>query len=220
MRLYPARPAGTLAGDVAVVLAVLLLGWAGLKVHDAIAELAGIGRGLEDSGRSLTQGANQLAGGIRGGFDAAANAAGGAPVVGGDIANALRNAGRSAAAPIQGRAGAEGRTLSRTGADVRRQTLSTARLVGWLTFLIPTAVLLATTTPPRVRQIRRLSAAARVLDGAPAVELARRAAYGLPYGTLARRTEDPLGDLAAGQLEALLEALRDDAGVPVRAYRN
>jgi hypothetical protein len=219
MRLYPARPAGTLAGDAAVVLAVLLFAWAGLKVHDAIADLAGIGDGLRQSGQSLAAGANDLAGGIRGGFDSAADAAGGAPVIGGDIATALRSAGNAAARPIQSRAGVEARTLVATGDDVRRRALHTASLLGWLTFLIPTFVLLAATLPPRIRQVRRLNAAARVLGGAPAVELARRAAYGLPYPVLARRTEDPLGDLAAGRLEPLLEALRDDAGVPVRSYR-
>lgn len=219
MRLYPARPAGTLAGDAAVVLAVLLFAWAGLKVHDAVARLAGIGDGLRQSGRSLAAGADDLAGGIRGGFDSAADAAGGAPLIGGDIAAALRNAGNSAATPIRSRAGAEARTLAATGDDLRDQALSTATLLGWLTFLIPTFVLLLATLPPRLRQARRLSAAERVLGGAPAVELARRAAYGLPYTTLARRTDDPLGDLAAGRLEPLLEALHDDAGVPVRTYR-
>jgi hypothetical protein len=219
MRLYPARPAGTLVADVAVVLAVLLLGWAGLKVHDAIAGLAGVGRGLEQSGRSLAGGGNDLAAGIRGGFDSAANAAVGAPVVGGDIAGALRQAGRSAATPLQGRARQEARTLIATGADVRRETQDTATLLGLVTFLVPAGVLLGVAIPARVRRVRRLNAAARILDGAPARELARRAAYGLPYAKLARRTEDPLGDLAAGQLEALLEALRDDAGVPVRTYR-
>jgi hypothetical protein len=101
---------------------------------------------------------------------------------------------------------------------VRLETLHAATLLGWLTFLVPVGVLLAIAVPARVRQVRRLNAAARILDGAPAVELARRAAYGLSYAKLGRRTDDPLGDLAAGQLEALLEALRDDAGVPVRTY--
>jgi hypothetical protein len=219
MRLYPVRPAATLAGDVAVLAAVLVLAWSGLKVHDAIAGLAGLGTGMQDAGRSLSTTAGRLAGGVRGGFGSAADAAGAAPVVGGDMADALRKAGSDAAAPIQGNANLQARRLVSAGADVRRQALSTANLLGWLIFLVPTGFLLAWYVPGRIRQVRRLAGAARVLDGAPAAELARRAAYGLPYGVLVRRTEDPLGDLASGHHAALLEALRDDAGVPVRAYR-
>jgi hypothetical protein len=219
MRLYPVRPVATMAGDAAVLAAIILLAWCGVKVHDAVAELGDVGTGIADSGRSLSAGAGQLAGGVRGAFDSAASAASGAPVVGGGIATALRNAGNDAAAPLQGRANVEARKLQSTGAELHRQALSTARLLGWLIFLIPTAILLAWALPARIRQIRRLNGAARVLDGAPADELARRAAYGLSYGVLVRRTEDPLGDLARGEYAPLLEALRDDAGVPVRAYR-
>ncbi|HEY7074970.1 MAG TPA: hypothetical protein VH418_06365 [Solirubrobacteraceae bacterium] len=219
MRLYPVRPAATVAGDLAVLAAILVLAWSGLQVHDAIAQLAGLGTGMQDAGRSLSGTAGQLADGVRGGFATAADAAGAAPVVGPDIAAALRRAGADTAAPIQGSANVQARRLVSSGADVRREALSTANLLGWLIFLVPTGFLLAWYVPARVRQVRRLAGAARVLDGAPAVELARRAAYGLPYGVLVRRTEDPLGDLAAGRVEPLLEALRDDAGVPVRAYR-
>jgi hypothetical protein len=219
MRLYPVRPAATLAGDIAVLAAILLLAWSGLKVHDAIAELAGLGTGMQDAGRSLSSTAGRLAGGVRDGFGTAADAAGAAPVIGGDIADAFRKAGNDTAAPIQGSANLQARRLVSSGADVRREALSTANLLGWLIFGVPTGFLLAWYVPGRVRQVRRLAGAARVLDGAPEAELARRAAYGLSYGTLVRRTDDPLGDLAAGRVDPLLEALRDDAGVPVRAYR-
>src|SRR3954467_10102410 len=121
MRLYPVRPAATLAGDVAVLAAVLVLAWSGLKVHDAIAELAGLGTGMQDAGRSLSTAAGRLAGGggggfgpgggPRGGVGSAADAAGAAPVVGGDIADALRRAGDDSAAPIQGSANLEARRL-------------------------------------------------------------------------------------------------------------
>ena len=48
---------------------------------------------------------------MRGGFGTAADAAGAAPVVGGDIADALRKAGNDTAAPIQGNANQEARRL-------------------------------------------------------------------------------------------------------------
>jgi hypothetical protein len=70
--------------------------------------------------------------------------------------------------------------------------------------------------PPRIRQIRQLTAAARVLRE-PAGErrrlLAMRAAFALPYGQLLRYTSDPIGDLAEERYEALLAAVLEDAGL-------
>jgi hypothetical protein len=53
VRLYPDVPARrnrTIAADAAVVALVLLFAWLGVKVHDAVAELAGLGRGVSDAG--------------------------------------------------------------------------------------------------------------------------------------------------------------------------
>src|SRR5919201_380879 len=128
-----------------------------------------------------TRPAATFAGGIRGGFDDAARAASSAPVVGGDIASALRRAGDTTAAPIRRRVAGEARRLQTTGAEAQRRAHRLATLLGWLCFGVPAALVLALTVPPRVRQVRRLRGAARILDGAPAPELARRAAYGLSY---------------------------------------
>jgi hypothetical protein len=70
-----------------------------------------------------------------------------------------------------------------------------------------------------VRQVRRLTDAARVLELPEDDEhrrlLASRAAFGLPYGTLLRHTDDPLGDLRAGRHDALVAAAFEDAGLKV-----
>src|SRR5215218_947744 len=69
MRLYPDLPAlraRTIAADAAIVVLVLLFAWLGFKVHDAVDELAGLGRGVSDAGRS-----------VQGGFSTAGNAVGG-----------------------------------------------------------------------------------------------------------------------------------------------
>src|ERR1700709_2062747 len=99
MRLYPASPSrrlATLAGDLAVVLLLVVFAGVGGKVHDGIAELAGVGRGIEDSGRAISSTARDYTGSVNGAFSSAGNAVGGVPIVGGQLSGALRNAGRGA----------------------------------------------------------------------------------------------------------------------------
>jgi hypothetical protein len=67
-----------------------------------------------------------------------------------------------------------------------------------------------TTLPGRIRQIRELNAAQRLL-AEPASEerrrlIAMRAAFSLPARDLARHTKDPLGDLETGRYDALITA--------------
>jgi hypothetical protein len=215
MRLYPAAPAkraATVAGDLAVVLLLCLFAWLGVKVHDEIDSLASVGRSIEDSGRGISAGAREATGAVRGGLDDAAGAVQGVPVLGGQLAGALRSAGRGASRPVNSAADAQARKLIAAGRAEERQTHRVAKLVGWLTFLLPAALLLTRALPPRIGRARRLGAAERALRGAPPEILAARAAYNLPYTALARHTADPFGDLAARRHTALLAALADDAG--------
>ena len=123
--------------------------------------LASVPRGVADSG-----------GALRDGFGAAGDAVGDAPVIGGSLRDALREAGTGAGGRIEetGRAGVE---------DVDHL----ANLLGLLMFLLPAAVLLATYLPGRFRDVRRLTAAARAIGPELTPErrhsLAARAAYGL-----------------------------------------
>ncbi|MBV8220223.1 MAG: hypothetical protein JO325_17280 [Solirubrobacterales bacterium] len=82
-----------------------------------------------------------------------------------------------------------------------------------VTFFLPAVLLLWWYAPRRLEQIRRLSAASRVLAGAPERELAIRAAVSLPYAQLLAWTDDPLGDLAAERYDGLLAAAFDDLGL-------
>jgi hypothetical protein len=198
MRLYPDLPrrrAATLAGDVAVLLLVLLFAWLGGLVHDRVDELGALGRGVSDTGRS-----------VEGGLGRAAGAVQDVPLVGGQVAGALRDAGRGTG----GRAVAAGEEGERTAREL-------ADLAGWLTFGIPALLLLSRVLPPRIAQVRAMTAAERIVgagdDPQRRALLAQRAAFGLPYGTLVRHTRDPLGDLAAGRLDALVAAAREDAGL-------
>jgi hypothetical protein len=198
MRLYPTvlrRRAATLARDLLVLAFLLVLAWLGLWVHDAIDALAVLGRGVQDAGAS-----------VQGGFDAAAETVAGAPVVGGELGDALRDAGR-----------ATGGEAAELGRDGEESVHDAADLLGWVTFLVPAVLLLSRVLPERVAQVRALTAADRVLRGGDdpvrRALLAERAAFGLPYATLLRHTRDPIGDLADGRFDALVAAVREDAGL-------
>jgi hypothetical protein len=226
MRLYPTVPrrrAATLARDAAVLLLVLVFAWLGVKVHDAVADLAALGRGLQDAGTAVGATARDASGAIRDGFGAAAGAIEGTPLVGGEVAGALRSAGESAAVPLQQEGEAQAGKLIEAGRAGEAKAYATANLLGWVTFGLPTLLVLALWLPRRARQAQALTTAARVLGGGGGRdpererELARRAAYALPYAALARHTRDPLGDLIAGNYGPLVAALGEDAGLRLDA---
>jgi hypothetical protein len=94
-----------------------------------------------------------------------------------------------------------------------------AILLGAIVFLLPAALLLSRLLPARLQQIRTLTNAERVLATGGDEErrklVAMRALFALPYGTLLAHTRDPIGDLAAGRYDALVEAIAEDAGLRV-----
>ena len=200
VRLYPhqtGRRIDLIARDLAVMLALVLFALIALEVHDAVDRLAVLGDGVESAGK-----------GVSGGFDAAADAVDGTPVVGDDLGDALRGAGEGS--------GGEVEELGRGGAGAAHDL---ADLLGILFFALPAGLLLLLTLPPRVRQVRRLNAAIRAVgDLSPERRrlLAMRAAFGLPYGELLRFTKDPLGDLEAGRYDALVAAELEQAGLRPR----
>jgi len=198
MKLYPDLPRrrmATVAGDLALLLAVLAFAWLGTTVHDAVEELTAVSEGVQEVGGTVERS-----------FDEAGATVGRAPLVGGQLADALREAGRDTG----GRAAEAGR-------DGQRSIEELADLLGWVMFLVPTVLLLARFLPPRIAQVRKLTGARRVLMLPEGVErrrlLAQRAAFGLPYATLLQYTDDPLGDLQAGRLGPLVAAVREDAGL-------
>ena len=200
MRLYPELPGrriDLIARDLAVVLALVLFALIAIEVHDAVDRLAILGEGVESAGK-----------GVGSGFDAAADAVDGTPVIGDDLGDALRGAGEGS--------GGEVEDLGRGGAGAAHDL---ANLLGILFFALPAALLLLWALPPRVRQVRRLNAAAKAvgeLSDERRRLLAMRAAFGLPYGELLRFTKDPLGDLEAGRYDALVAAELDQAGLRPR----
>ncbi|HEY6585172.1 MAG TPA: hypothetical protein VIZ29_10020 [Gaiellaceae bacterium] len=203
MRLYPeihGPRTRALVADVASIALLILFAWAGLKVHDAVDRLAVLGEGVQATG-----------GAVQGGFDSAADAVDGTPIVGGEIADGLRSAGESS--------GGEVSDLGQQGEDNVHRL---ANILGFVTFGLPAALLLATWLPGRAAQVRKLRDAEVVLRNSDSPErrrlLAMRAVFSLPYGQLLTYTPDPLGDLEDGRYDALVAAALEDAGLrPARS---
>jgi hypothetical protein len=201
MRIYPdtADDRGrAVAKDALVLLTLFVLAWLALKVHDTVDKLAVLGTGVHDSGEA-----------VQGGFGAAADAVSGVPVVGGELGDALRNAGSGT-----------GGKVADAGAAGEDRVHDLANLLGFLFFALPASILLVTTLPGRIRQVRELNAAERLLDTSSDERrrlVAMRAAFTLPATELARHTKDPLGDLAAGHYDQLIDAAYDEAGLRRRA---
>jgi hypothetical protein len=200
MRFYPDIPsqrAVTIVSDLVVLSLLVLFAWLGFKVHDTVDQLAVLGEGVRDAGES-----------VQGGFRTAADAVEEAPLVGDDVAGGLREAGEGT-----------GGNVAEIGREGEERVHRTADLLGFLTFLIPSVLLLFQAAPPRIALVRRLTAASRVLrggDGERERLLAMRAAFSLPYGELLHYTDDPFGDLAAGRYDALVSAAFEEAGLRPR----
>ena len=198
MRLYPDVPArrlATLARDAAALVALVLLAWLGLAVHDAVDDLAVLGRGVSDAGTA-----------VQGGFESAAERVDDVPLVGERVADGLRGAGEGTGGNVA--------ELGQQGEDAAHRL---ADLLGLLVFGLPAVLVLALWLPGRIAQVRRLTAASRALADPASPDrrrlIAMRAAFSLPYGQLLEYTRDPLGDLAAERYDGLVAAAFDDVGL-------
>jgi hypothetical protein len=198
MRLYPdipVRRANAAARDAATLVALVFLAAIGLWVYHAVDSLQILGRGVHDAGAA-----------VQTGFDSAADKVDGVPLVGGSIAGGLRDAGDET-----------GGNVAEAGARGARRVHRLALLLGLLTFVLPAGVLLSRLLPERVRQVRVLNDAERVLatGGDPDRRrvVAMRAAFALPYETLLMYSRDPLGDLLHERYEPLIAAIAEDAGL-------
>lgn len=86
LKLYPDVPAkrrSTIVRDLVLLALLVLFAWTGVKVHDAVDEMAVLGSGVKHAGLS-----------VESGFGSAASAVKGVPFVGGSLAGALEKAGQ------------------------------------------------------------------------------------------------------------------------------
>lgn len=202
MPLYPelrGPRARAVVADAASVVLLVLFAWAGLKVHDSVDRLAVLGEGVQATG-----------GAVQGGFESAANAVDGTPVVGDDVADGLRSAGDES-----------GGEVVQLGEEGEESAHDLALVLGLVTFGLPALLLLAQWVPRRIDQVAKLRAASTVLGDGGTPErrrlLAMRAAFSLPYGQLLQYTRDPLGDLVSERYDALVAAALEDAGLKPRS---
>ena len=200
MRFYPEIPSrrrATIVRDAAVLVLLLLFGWLGFEVYESVDRLTVLGRGVESAGGSVSRG-----------FERAADAVDGTPLVGDDVADALRGAGEGT-----------GGNVSELGRAGEERIHRLAVVLGLVVFGVPSLLLLLQELPARIAQVRSLTAASRVLhraDGERRKVLAMRAAFSLPYAELLRYTPDPFGDLAAGRYDALVTAALEESGLRSR----
>jgi hypothetical protein len=191
----PAARTAAILSDLFVLLLLVLLAWLGLRVHNAVAEIASVPRGIGETG-----------GAIQRAFESAGDAVGEVPLAGEPIAGALEDAGAGA-----------GGEIAETGRDGEDDVNDLAKVLGALFFLLPAVAVLWGYLPNRIAGARRLTAAKRVIGPALTPDrertLAMRAAYGLPYERLVRYTRDPLADLENGRYDGLVAAALDDAGL-------
>lgn len=198
MRFYPdipTRRVSTLARDLLTVALLVFFAWVALKVHDAVNQLAVLGEGVNEAGSSIEDG-----------FNAAADAVDGAPLIGGELSDGLRGAGEGSGGNVA--------ELGQEGVDKTHQL---ADILGLATFFVPATLLVFLVVPSRIGQVRQLTSAERVLLGRETPDrqrlIAMRAAFSLPYGQLLAYTRDPLGDLEQGRYDALVEAVLEDVGL-------
>lgn len=206
MHLWSERPGPRIrqiVADIATLTWVAFWISVGVGLYSFLAQLAGAGRFMSDSGTGLHGAGEQLAGALQG-----------IPLVGEGAADGVR-AGFSAAAD----------PLIRFGGDLERLLIIVAALLGLLLTAVAVVPWLNRYLPWRIAAWRRLNAGARVIrrrrfvrsTPIPEAEieriLASRALHRLEYDELLEFTPDPFGDWVAGRHERLARAELDHVGL-------
>ncbi len=179
MGIYARRPwrfVGQLSVDVAVVVWTVVWWLVGSAVHDAV-------RTVADPARQASGTVGSLSGQLR---DAAEQAA------------RVPAAGVALRQPFDAASG----SLTQLTTTIDEQVRSIERLaalLGWLVFLIPVTIVIASWLPVRVRFFLRLRAARRFIDSSADLDLfALRAMASQPMHVLARISPDPVAAWRAG----------------------
>jgi len=184
MKLYAdlgPRRTGQVAGDLLLVLWVLLWSWAGTVVNDGVGALGGVGAQVEDGGSSLA-----------GHLGEAGEVASELPLVGEQLRSPFDQAGGAAEALAD---------AGRTQQEVAQQL---GLLLGLAVALVPITVMALLWLPRRVGFVRRAGAAREYLTGGGDIDLfALRAITGQPVRRLAAVSADPLADWRRGDGEVV-----------------
>ena len=202
----PRARLGEMLADVATVGWVWFWGTLGWNLYSFLADLAGAGRVVRDSGVNL---------GAAG--DRVANALEGIPLIGPGAAETVGGAFSAAAEP-----------LVTFGTDLERLLLAIAILLALLFVAAALVAWLNRYLPWRIARLRRLRAGKRVVRRAPVgvdagqIEqlLASRAVHRLEYDELLEFSPDPFGDWLSGRYDRLARAELSEVGLrPLAAAR-
>ena len=175
MQLYAERPirrTAQLVSDLLALLLVVFAVWLGTSVYDEVMKLRAPGDGLVSAGT-----------GLRGTFDSAAGSAGGIPLIGDKLANALHG----------------GSDVGTKFADAGRWQIEAVENLAWwmaaIIIALPVLTLVVTWLPLRWHYTRRATAAAqlRALGDEGLDLLALRALVTQPSGRLASVAEPATG---------------------------
>jgi len=203
----PRARVGEMLADVATLAWVALWGTLGLRLYLFLADLAGTGRFVAESGTNLGRAGRQLGESIRG-----------IPLIGEGAADAVSGGFAAAANP-----------LISFGTDLERLLLAIAVLLALLLVAVALIPWLNRYLPWRVSRLRRLRAAQRVVRRPPiALEagqveqlLASRALHRLEYDELLEFSPDPFGDWLSGRYDRLARAELAEVGLrPLAATRS
>ena len=206
MHLWSERPGARIrqiVADIATLTWVAIWISVGVGLYRFLAQLAGAGRFISDSGNGLDGIGVRLAGALQG-----------VPLVGKGAADGIRTGFSAAADP-----------MIRFGGDLERLLIIIAALLGLLLAAAALVPWLNRYLPWRIAAWRRLNAGARVIRrrrfarSAPIAKaeleriLASRALHRLEYDELLEFTPDPFGDWVAGRHERLARAELDRVGL-------
>ena len=184
MKLYAELPnvrSLQVARDIAAVGWIAVWIWVGIGVHGLVERLGAPGRTVEDAGRGIAANLESIASDI-----------GGTPLVGDKLSAPFASAAQDA------------RTLQEAGQAQQDVVHTLALWLGVLLAALPVLWLLHRYGGSRLRWVRDANDAARLRDSTADLRLfAYRAVARRPLRDLRRVTDDPIGDLERGDVEAL-----------------
>jgi hypothetical protein len=191
------------AADIATLVWLAIWISFGVRLFDALVQLAGAGRFVSESGTGLNDVGERVAGALSG-----------VPLIGEGAASGVREGFSAAAEP-----------LIRFGGDLERLLTIIAALLGLLLVAVAVVPWLNRYLPWRIATWRRLNAGARVIRRRRFTQsnpiprrdveriLASRALHRLEYDELLEFTPDPFGDWLAGRHAPLAGAELDRVGL-------
>ena len=142
-------------GDAVVAGALVLFAVLAIALYDSVSGLSEMARGIGDTGAAIRTSGAETANEIRTSVGRAAEAVESIPLVGSNVAGTVRDTAGTTADAVERETRINGQLLIDSGRQGERDAQATARLVGWLAFLVPAILLLVQWVPRRIDDWRR-----------------------------------------------------------------